>query len=53
MPAHGDLVPARLREDNYSMRASCRWEDLERRHYDVHCEVHVQISRRPRFAQIR
>jgi hypothetical protein len=47
--AHGDPSPARLREDEYSIESLLQVPDgLEQRRYDVHCEVHVPVSGRPR-----
>jgi hypothetical protein len=48
--AHGDVTPARLREDEYSIESLLQVpDDLERRRsYDVHCEVLVQMTGRPR-----
>jgi hypothetical protein len=47
--AHGDVTPARLREDEYSIESQLQLpDDLERRRYDVHCEVRLRINGRPR-----
>jgi hypothetical protein len=47
--AHGEVTPARLREDEYSIESQIRLpEDLERRRYDVYCEVRVMMTGRPR-----
>jgi hypothetical protein len=47
--AHGDPTPARLSEGEYSMESLLQIpEGLEQRRYDVHCEVRVQMTGRPR-----
>ena len=47
--AHGDPTPARLREGEYSIESLLKVpEGLEQRRYDVHCEVRVQMTGRPR-----
>jgi hypothetical protein len=48
--AHGEVTPARLREDEYSIESLLEVpEDLERRRiYDVHCEVRVHMTGQPR-----
>jgi len=48
--AHGDVTPARLREDKYSIESLLEVPgDLEHRRYDVHCDVHVQSTGRPGY----
>jgi hypothetical protein len=46
--AHGDVTPARLREDEYSIESQLQLpDDLGRRRYDVYCEARVRMTGRP------